>query len=176
MPVMADYLAAIGSALAKGDATEHTHRPALKTFVESCGKKIVATNEPKRIVCGAPDFAVSIADLTVGYIEAKDVGVPLAEALKSDQLKRYIKSLDNLILTDYLEFRWFTDGEQRVTARIADVQANGKLRKTNDGEADLQKLLAGFLDRKLKNISSPKELAERMARLACHPRHNYCGL
>lgn len=160
-----NYLAAIGAALAKGDATEHTHRPALKALVESCGKKVVATNEPKRIACGAPDFAVSIADLTVGYIEAKDVGVPLAEALKSDQLKRYIKSLDNLILTDYLEFRWFTDGEQRLTACIADIQAKGKLSKTKDGESDLEKLLTGFLDRKLQSISSPKELAERMARL-----------
>lgn len=165
MTAVTDYLASIGAALAKGDATEHTHRPALKAFVESCGKKIVATNEPKRIACGAPDFAVSIADLTVGYIEAKDVGVPLAEALKSDQLKRYIKSLDNLLLTDYLEFRWFTDGEQRLTARLADVQAKGKLSKTKDGEADLEKLMAGFLDRKLQSINSPRELAERMARL-----------
>lgn len=165
MPDMATYLAALGAALAKGDATEHTHRPALKALVENCGNKIVATNEPKRIACGAPDFAVSSNDLTVGYIEAKDVGVSLDEALRSVQLKRYIKSLDNLIVTDYLEFRWFTDGEQRLTAKLADVQANGKLNKTKDGQADLEKLLAGFLDRKLQSISSPRELAERMARL-----------
>jgi hypothetical protein len=47
------YLNSIGAALAKGDATEHTHRPALKAFAESCGNQIVATNEPKRIACGA---------------------------------------------------------------------------------------------------------------------------
>jgi hypothetical protein len=141
MTVMTDYLVAIGAALAKGDATEHTHRPALKTLVESHGKKIVATNEPKRIACGAPDFAVSIAALTVGYIEAKDVGVSLTDALRSDQLKRYVKSLDNLILTDYLEFRWFTDGEQRLVARVAEVLPKGKLNKTKNGEADLARIM-----------------------------------
>ena len=159
------YLAAIAAALAKGDATEHTHRPALKAFVETRGSKIVATNEPKRIACGAPDFVVSSKDLTVGYIEAKDVGVSLDEALRSSQLKRYIKSLDNLILTDYLEFRWFSSGELRLTAKLADVVAKDKLSKTKNGQADLERLLAGFLDRKLQSISSPRELAERMARL-----------
>ena len=77
-----NYLAALGAALAKGDATEHTHRPALKALIESCGHQILATNEPKRIACGAPDFVVSRNDLTVGYIEAKDIGVSLDEALK----------------------------------------------------------------------------------------------
>lgn len=57
-----NYLSAIEKALKLGNATEHTHRPALKTLVESFGK-VVATNEPKRIDCGAPD-----------YIVAKDVG------------------------------------------------------------------------------------------------------
>ena len=160
-----DYLAALGAALAKGDATEHTHRPALKALVESCASKITATNEPKRIACGAPDFVVSRNDLTIGYIEAKDVVVPLDEAVRGEQLNRYVKSLDNLILTNYLEFRWFTDREHRLTARLANKQSNGKLIKTEDGEEQIGKLLRGFLDRKPQSINSPKELAERMARL-----------
>jgi hypothetical protein len=46
-----EYVAAIRKAYAAGDATEHTHRPALKTLLESAGKNITATNEPRRIAC-----------------------------------------------------------------------------------------------------------------------------
>jgi hypothetical protein len=35
MMAFADYLVAIKQNLAHGDATEHTHRPALKTLLEA---------------------------------------------------------------------------------------------------------------------------------------------
>jgi hypothetical protein len=38
-----DYLASIATALSKGDATGHIHRPALKTLIESFGKGVTAT-------------------------------------------------------------------------------------------------------------------------------------
>jgi hypothetical protein len=40
-------------------ATEHTHRPALKTLIESLASGVTATNEPKRAECGVPDFALT---------------------------------------------------------------------------------------------------------------------
>jgi hypothetical protein len=42
-----------------GSATEHTHRPALKTLIESLASGVTATNEPKRAECGVPDFALT---------------------------------------------------------------------------------------------------------------------
>jgi hypothetical protein len=45
------YLNQIERAYVRGDATEHTHRPYLKTLVESLQSGITATNEPKRIAC-----------------------------------------------------------------------------------------------------------------------------
>ncbi len=48
------YRKQIERELKQGDATEHTHRPALKTLLESFATGITATNEPKRIACGAP--------------------------------------------------------------------------------------------------------------------------
>lgn len=67
---------------------------------------MIATNEPGRIKCGASDFVVTKGVTTIGYIEAKDIGKSLDEAGKSEQLIRYGESLSNLILTNYLEFRW----------------------------------------------------------------------
>ena len=81
--VFSSYLSAIGADLTRGIATEHTHRPTLKTLVETFETEIVATNEPRRVECGAPDFIVTRRDLPVGYIEAKDVGLSLDEAERS---------------------------------------------------------------------------------------------
>ena len=68
-----EYIRNIEQNLIKGNATEHTHRPALKSLLESLSDGIVATNELQRIACGAPDFVVTKGVLTVGYVEAKDV-------------------------------------------------------------------------------------------------------
>ena len=112
-----DYTHAIEKKLATGNATEHTHRAALQALIESLLSEVSATNEPKHIKCGAPDFVIRKGATTIGYVEAKDIGKNLGEAGKSEQLQRYLGSLTKLILTDYLEFRWYVDGEKRLSAR-----------------------------------------------------------
>jgi len=166
---LAKYLAKIERALVAGNATEHTYRPALKEMLERLGKGVTATNEPRRAECGAPDYAVSLetphGPLTIGYVEAKDVGKAMDEVERSEQLKRYRAFLPNLILTDYLEFRWYVEGEPRGTARLARPDKSGKLKRDKDGAQAVAELLRGFLEHKPASISSPRELAERMARL-----------
>ena len=41
------YLKQLQKSFAQGDATEHTHRPALQLLLEALGANIKATNEPK---------------------------------------------------------------------------------------------------------------------------------
>lgn len=52
-----------------------------------------ATNEPKRGRHGAPDYLIQRNEngtaLTLGYAEAKDVGISLSETEKTGQLQRY---------------------------------------------------------------------------------------
>lgn len=91
------YLKTVENTLKAGQATEHTHRPALKTLLESLELDVTAINEPKRIACGAPDYIITRNQLTIGYIEAKDVGKSLRETERTDQLRRYRRALDNLI-------------------------------------------------------------------------------
>lgn len=111
LKLLTEYIQAIEKELVAGNATEPSHYPALKALIQGLTTGAIATNNPKHIECGAPDFVVTKGVTTIGYIEAKDVGKSLDEAEKSEQLKRYRKSLSNLILTDYLEFRWYVDGE-----------------------------------------------------------------
>jgi hypothetical protein len=164
------YLSEINKAYSRGDATEHTHRPALKTLIEGLAKKITATNEPKRTECGAPDYVISRKtnrlDQTIGYIEAKDIGTNLTQAAKTEQIKkRYLPSLNNFVLTDYIEFRWYLNGERQITVRLAEESA-GKFKASAEGEEKVRELFRPFLDQKPEKIKIAKELASKMAHKA----------
>ncbi|MEW6201858.1 MAG: hypothetical protein AB1546_07775, partial [bacterium] len=106
MKIIQDYIKQIEENFKAGNATEHTHRPALQTLIQSYEKGIVATNEPRWIACGAPDLRITKNAVPLGYVETKDIGENLDKMEKSEQLKRYREALPNLLLTDYLEFRW----------------------------------------------------------------------
>ncbi|MCU0857229.1 MAG: hypothetical protein MUC65_02350 [Pontiellaceae bacterium] len=159
-----DYLKEIEKEASRGVATEHTYRPALKKLMEGFDKGITAVNEPKRIACGAPDYLISRRNLTLGCIEAKDIGVSLNETAGSEQLKRYFQALENLILTDYLEFRWYVNGELRQSARAGNLVGD-KIRIDQAGAAEVETLLREFIKHKPQTIRRPKELATRMANL-----------
>ncbi len=160
------YFQAIEKLFKAGKATEHSYRPALRDLVEELGTGITATNEPKRIKCGAPDYVIERNGLTIGYIEAKDVGVPLDKIEKDEQLGRYRRALENLILTDYVEFRWYVNGEKRMAARLASTSANRHLPLDKQGTTEVLQLLQSFLEHSAEPIRRPQELAKRMARLA----------
>lgn len=164
--VIKSYLSGIEQALRAGNATEHTHRPALKTLIEQIATGITATNEPKRIKCGAPDYIVTRNTVPLGYIEAKDVNVPLDDIESGEQLKRYRESLANLILTDYLEFRWYVAGEHRLTIKLAKADKTGKLKFLPDAAEQLVRLLDSFLNADIPVINNPRDLAIRMAAMA----------
>lgn len=160
------YVKSLEAELTAGNSTEHTHRTALKTLLESLNPGITATNEPRRIECGAPDFIVSKGSVTIGYIEAKDVGKSLDDVEKSEQLKRYREALSSLILTNYLEFHWFVNGEVWLKARLWNPTREGKIKKDEDGIQAAAELLTAFLEHVSKKAGTPKELAERMAKQA----------
>ena len=165
MTAISDYIKKIEKAYRAGNATEHTHRPALKELIESFTDGITATNEPRRVKCGAPDFIITKGQSPLGYIECKDIGKSLADIERTDQLKRYRESLSNLILTDYLEFRWYVGGQYRLTVQLATV-ADGKIKPVKNASTTLQELFAAFLTTSIPTVNSPKELAVRMAALA----------
>ncbi|MFW6132928.1 MAG: N-6 DNA methylase [Planctomycetota bacterium] len=163
---MQGYVREIGRAHAAGNATEHTYRPALKALAESLARGITATNEPQRVACGAPDLIVERRGEPIGYIECKDIGASLDAVETSDQLKRYLDGLEHLILTDYLEFRYYVGGEPRMHAVLARVDDRGKVRKLEGGEDQLAALFDAFLAAAPQPINTPQDLARRMADVA----------
>ena len=161
--VFRNYTSKLQANLSRGNATEHTHRPALKALLEALRTDVVATNEPARAAFGAPDFSVSRNAFTVGYIEAKDVGANLDAIERDEQLRRYRDNIDNLILTNYTEFRWYVGGNRRLSAMLATENRNGELNADSEGMSDTDELLAAFFAQSPEPVSSPQALAERMA-------------
>jgi len=46
----------------------------MKDLLESMNPNILATNEPARVSCGAPDFIITCnKNIPRGYLEAKDI-------------------------------------------------------------------------------------------------------
>lgn len=163
------YLSQLQQNLQTGQATEHTHRPALQHLIQSLLPSVRALNEPRQIDCGAPDYVLQRGEEPLGYIEAKDIGENLDKVQKSDQLNRYRESLNNLILTDYLEFRWFLEGEYQrdMTVRLAEVDHHGRLKRFPENFPALPTLLETFSEaRAAVTLRSPDELAAKMAKIA----------
>ena len=105
------YVRSIADTRATGYATEHSYRPALQMLIQEVGGDGTrALNEPSHVECGAPDFIVEQGGVPIGHIECKNLGENLDRVAESEQLKRYREGLPNLILTDYLEFRWYAEG------------------------------------------------------------------
>ena len=135
--------------------------PHLQTFLEGIAvdhfnkDAITFTQEPRRLdQIGRPDFIAMDGLLPIGYIEAEAHGRDL-DALTghaAEQNARFIENLDNFILTNFVEFQLWTDGQLRATANITDASEN------------LETLLERFLDAGDIQIASPEVLARYLAR------------
>lgn len=145
--------------------TEHSFRGELQKFFEDTVKGIQAINEPRRQKCGAPDYIVQKKSIPIGYIEAKDIDKNLDMFENSEQLERYRASLDNLILTNYIEFRFFINGEKVDTVKIAEIQ-NGKIKPDKNTFPVLLNHIRNFCDYHGQTVKSPKQLANLIAQKA----------
>ena len=160
------YVQALNREHETGAATEHSYRPALKALMEGLGGSgVLALNEASRVAAGVPDFVVQRSGLPIGFVECKNVGTSLEVSEKSEQLRRYRAGLDNLILTDYLDFRWYVNGTLQMQASIC----NGlpPPRRLSDARlAEVLDLLDTFLVHTNQSVVTPNQLAERLAHKA----------
>lgn len=115
-----NYLGAVQEQLATSQAAEHAYRPALQHLMDSIDG-VRAVNDPKRSKHGAPDF-VFLRDgnktLILGYAEAKDIDNQLDAVERTEQMQRY-SGYANLFLTNYVEFRFYRNGERYHSIAVA---------------------------------------------------------
>ncbi len=166
------YLTEVVEQFNSGQAKEHAYRPALQRLMSNFDD-IIVVNDPKRSEHGAPDFVFlkkSNHKIIKGYAEAKDITVDLDRIEKTDQMKRY-HAYASLFLTDYLEFRFFRNGEKYKTIRIGEVK-NGKLHKMPENAESLISELEAFLSQAPEKITNGLRLAQIMGGRARRIRDN----
>jgi len=159
---VAQYLDRIQSRFKLGNATEHTYRGDLQQLIEALVPDVSATNEPKRIACGAPDYIIMRKEIPLGYIEAKDIGVDLSHKQHKGQFDRYRKSLDNLIITDYLDFWFYVNGEFTTKIRIAETEGN-HVKPLPENFEQFANLIRNFCTYVGQTIRSANKLSVMMA-------------
>ncbi|MBP6927395.1 MAG: N-6 DNA methylase [Caldisericia bacterium] len=183
MEQLKQYLREVSNNLKEGNSSELSYRTHFENLFKAIlPKGFTIKQEPAGREEGKPDFIVMKDNVPFGIIETKDVGKKLASS-KSDlgQLKRYYNSMSNVILTDYLEFRWYARLEDkpnekdeiiepRTIFHLATDLGQGKLKPDPQAEENFAKLVDHFINAKVKTVSNPTELAERMASIACDIR------
>lgn len=156
------YIDSIGKRYKLGNATEHSFRGDLQQLIESLVPDIKATNEPKRQQCGAPDYIITRKGIPLGYIEAKDIGADLGSKNYKEQFDRYKQSLENLIITDYLVFKFFREGTLVNTISIGHVQGK-RITGKPEKYAEFNLLIKEFCTYTGQTIKSSAKLSKMMA-------------
>ena len=157
------YLEAVNKHFKSGHASEHTYRGDLAELIKGIVPNIHVTNEPSKVTdCGNPDYVITRKKIPVGFIEAKDLGKDLNSKSYKEQFGRYRKALDNLIITNYIQFQFFQKGELIHEIDIAEFDGK-KIKPISQNFDKLSNLINEFCVFISQNIKSPKVLAEMMA-------------
>lgn len=120
-----------------------------------------------------PDFVISKNSVPVLYVEAKDLGVDLDKIEKGSQMDRYF-GYDNLVLTDYVEFRFYRNGQRYgESIKIAEVDTKKREIKALPQNFDLlEKTIIDFAGSHKEAIKSGNHLARIMGGKARRIRDN----
>jgi hypothetical protein len=167
------YLKRIYDIAARGDAREESFYPALSSlldeYTQSIGKRnIHITTLPKKTDAGNPDFRVwDGKQHIVGYIEAKALTVEhLSQIEHSEQIKRYLQTFPNLILTNFFEFRLYRNGSLIDRVQIGRPFIVHKLKTIPpvEKEPEFLNLLEKFFSFSLPKVYDAKNLATELAK------------
>ena len=156
------YIDKLNTRYKTGITTEHSFRGDLQNLLEYLLPNILITNEPTHIKCGAPDYILTKKDIPVGYIEAKDLGADLNSKTYQEQFKRYKEALNNLIITNYIDFQIYKDG-LLITEYSLGSLAGGKLKSKPEQFEPFINQILDFAIPTGQTIKSASKLAVMMA-------------
>ena len=177
--IFTKYLKDLAATARYDDAREESFYPALGDMLRelalATGRKHVdVTTLPRPTEGGNPDFRLwNGKDQIIGYIEAKK---PTEERLndveETEQLKRYLYTFPNLILTNFLEFRLYRKGVHVETVMAGRPHTLNRLGTVPplENEDELHRLLDRFLDFALPRDFTAETLAEELANRTRHLR------
>jgi len=167
------YLESLTDTASTGDTREESYYGDLSDFLEEYADEnghndVQVTTLPSQTDGGNPDFRVwSGTNEITGYIEAKlPSGRSLDSVEETEQLTRYRSTFENVILTNFVEFRLYRNGEQVAEAEIADPPEIPQFGDAPDAvnTDDLETLLEKFFSFSRPEIESARDMAVELAK------------
>lgn len=170
--IIENYLKDIHRVYSRGDAREESYYSDLKKFIEelgaACGQmRIAVTTLPRKTEGGNPDFRIwDGKNKVVGYIETKKPEADLDDVENSEQIKRYRATFPNFILTNFLEFRLFHNGEVIGRTFIGRQHTLAKLgaRPVAENSEELKSIFERFFSYSFPRNLNAKRLAQELAK------------
>jgi type I restriction-modification system DNA methylase subunit len=171
--MLKNYLKKIAEIAVLGDDREESYYSTLESllldYVNSTNRShIKVTTLPKKTEAGNPDFRLwDGKQHIIGYIEAKaPTKTNLDDIEDTDQLKRYLHTFPNLILTNFLEFRFYRNGTLIDSVQIARPLIIFKVKQTPpvENEGKFFELLEKFLSFSLPKVYDARTLAIELAK------------
>jgi len=167
------YLKDIHDIAKTGQAREESFYSTLKILLENYSESsgIEDVNiiiNPKKTKAGYPDFKVwQSSKHRVGYIEAKSPTEINLEAIEeTSQLKKYLNVFPNILLTNFLEFRLYRDGEILDKVLIVNPSEFHKLTRTPPvkNQREFFALIERFFSFSLPEVYDAEKLAIELAK------------
>ncbi|MBN2031433.1 N-6 DNA methylase [bacterium] len=109
-----NYIQSISSKFSHEETSEMGYRTDFENLIQSIFEAINVRridHDARAREGNKPDFIVLKFDVPILYIETKNIGISLDKVEKSEQMARYY-GYANLVLTDYVEFRFYRNGKR----------------------------------------------------------------
>jgi len=171
-----NYLKSVASKFSRLETSEMGYRTDFEILLKDIFQSINVTridHDAKAFKGNKPDFIILKFSVPILYIEAKAIGVSLDKIEKSEQMKRYF-GYTNLVLTDYLEFRFYRNGERyEEPIKLAEFNLNSRTITPIPANFEhLSKSLIDFTQTQKEPIKNGLHLAKIMGGKAQRIRDN----
>lgn len=171
---MNNYLQEIGNYFKDINSSEHSYRTTFENFLKEIFpvSEGYFTQQDQRAINGnKPDFVILKNNVPLLYIEVKKVGEDLDKIEKSNQADRYF-GYDNLIISDYVDFRFFRNGEKSESIALAEIDKKERVLTPAKDISVLAKTITDFVRDHKEPIKRGRHLAQIMGGKAQRIRDN----
>ncbi len=171
--LLEQYLRDLSETANRGDAREESYYKHLDRLIKQYAAirnitRIDVTILPKKTEAGNPDFRIwDGRNHITGYIEAKAPTITNLDFIEgTEQLKRYLDTFPNVILTNFYEFRLYRDGQRIAQVMIGRPLVAKKLKTAPPVENidQFKDLLDRFFSFSLPKVQTARSLAVELAK------------
>lgn len=160
------YLDNITTKLKLSGAGERNYYPIVEELFKDIFKYLKQdyTITIEKTECfGIPDFTITKAFCDIGIIEAKDIDEDIDNIKFQEQFQRYTKSKENVLITNFIEWRWYYKEKELKRVIIGKIEniKDKTITKYSQNYDELLNVITEFLNQKTQ-ITNADILSCRM--------------